>query len=187
MRDECFIRGSVPMTKEEIRALVISKLDLERESVLWDIGAGTGSVSVEASRKTPVAKIIAFEKNPEGIELIYKNIEKFSCRNIEVIEGTFPDDFNIQDFDMPTHVFIGGSDGRIKQIIDQLRELNPNIKIVISSVTLETIAALTEYIRERELPVETAFVSVSKTKTLGNYHMLQGANPVAIFTMGGCL
>lgn len=187
MKDELFVRGNVPMTKEEIRAIIISKLNLTSTSVMWDIGAGTGSVSIEAACSTEVSKICCFEKNPEGIQLIKANMEKFGCSNLEIHEGVFPDAFAdvLKQNEIPTHAFIGGSDGRVSGIMDLLSGLNPDIRIVMTAVTLETIAEITDYINKNDIDAEVVWASISKTRQLGRYHMMSGMNPVAIISFGG--
>ena len=107
MRDEEFIRGAVPMTKSEVRAVSISKLELEEDSVVYDVGAGTGSVSVEAAGAAKKGRVFAIEKKKEAVELLYANKNRFGRDNMTVIEGTAPS--ALKELPAPTHVFLGGT------------------------------------------------------------------------------
>ena len=180
MKDEAFVRGNVPMTREEIRILSIAKLKLSEEAVLYDIGAGTGSVSVEAALHCTKGVVYAIERNPEGIRLIKENQEKFQVSNIQVVEGTAPE--CLEDLPVPTHVFIGGSGGNLLSIIEKVRQKNPMVKFVVNAVTLETRMQL-EQISYR-FPVyqdmELIQVNIAKRAQLGNYHMMRAEYPVYI-------
>jgi len=121
--DAEFIRGNVPMTKEEVRAASISKLRLEKDSVVYDIGSGTGSVSVEIARLSKGIKVFAVDSNPEAAELTKKNLEKFALKNAEVVQGEAP--FALESLPFPTRAFIGGSDGKIMEILDSYAGVLP--------------------------------------------------------------
>ena len=121
------------MTKEEIRSLSIVKLGLKEDSVLYDIGAGTGSISVEAALNMPRGKVFAIERKEEAVNLIKRNKEKFKVDNLHVVKGLAPE--ALMNLDIPTHAFIGGSAGNLKEIIDILLYKNPKIKIVINAIT----------------------------------------------------
>lgn len=185
IKDSNFIRGNVPMTKEEIRVISLSKLGLKRNSVLYDIGAGTGSVSVEAALQCNEGLVYAIEKNCEGIDLIIENKSKFKAENIEVVEGTAPD--CIEDLQKPTHAFIGGSGGKIIDIIKAVRAKNENVRFVINAVTLETLS-MVEGIKS-EFPqyenMEIVQLNVARSKALGKYHLMSAENPVYIISFGG--
>ncbi len=179
MKDEFFIRGSVPMTKEEIRHLSICKLELEQESVLYDIGSGTGSIAVEAAAVMPQGVVYAVEKNPEGIELIKKNQKKSHCHNITVIEGTAPQ--ILSELPTPTHAFIGGSSGSLWEILDILLQKNNHMRIVITAVSLQTVTQLQE-ISDRYKIKNMALtqVQISHYKKMGTYFMPKAENPIYI-------
>ena len=180
--DNNFIRGDVPITKEEIRAISLSKLKLTNNSIVYDIGAGTGSISVECANQTYNGTVYAIEKNQEAIELIMQNKFKLSGNNLIVVKGTAPD--AIKYLKPPTHVFIGGSSGNMRNIIDTVLDLNPNVKIVINIITLETLSELTAIINEKNFEeTEILLVNVSKSKKLGSYNMMTGQNPVYIITL----
>ncbi|MGC4019881.1 MAG: precorrin-6y C5,15-methyltransferase (decarboxylating) subunit CbiE [Muricomes sp.] len=179
IEDEEFIRGNVPMTKSEIRTISIGKLGLNEKSVLYDIGAGTGSVSIEAALQSGSIKVYAVEKNPEGIELIRQNCHKFCCDHVEVIAGRAPE--VLLSLEPPTHVFIGGSSGNLKEILQAVRDKNPEVKIVLNAISLETVKEVMESIEEGLLiEPEITQISVAKSRKLGAYHMMTGQNPVYI-------
>lgn len=180
IKDEEFIRDQIPMTKMNIRILSVAKLQLEPDSVVYDVGAGTGSVSVEMAFLCPKGKIYAIEKKPEGCELIRKNIEKFELRNIEVIEGVAPD--CLEQIEAPTHVFLGGSSGKLAEIVNLIRKKNPKVRFVVNAVTLETLSELARL--SRKYPeyedMEIIQAQITEVRRIADYHMMQGTNPVYI-------
>lgn len=181
--DSYFIRGEVPMTKEEIRTVSLAKLHLTSESILYDVGAGTGSVSVEAALMYPRARVYAIERNPEGMDLIYKNREHFGTDNVEVIQGEAPE--ALEALEKPTHVFIGGSGGKLFSIVEAVRRKNPRARIVVNAITLETLNQLAQ-LREKYPEyknMEIIQISVARSRTLGNYHMMMGENPIYIVSL----
>lgn len=183
--DDDFIRGKVPMTKEEVREVSIAKLHLQKNSILYDIGAGTGSISIEAARIHDSIKVYAIEKNLEAIELLHQNKDKFAVDNVEIIEGTAPEAFEMITH-KPTHAFIGGSSGNLSTILKQLMSMNPQIRIVINTVTLETLSEVTELLKEISHKEEDVTqLSVTKTRQVGAYHLMQAANPVMIISFTG--
>lgn len=179
--DDQWIRGKVPMTKEEVRTISIDKLHLSREAVLYDIGAGTGSVGIQAALQSESIRIYAVEKNPQGIALIEQNRRKFRTDWVQIIEGTAPS--VLEDLEPPTHVFIGGSSGKLKQILSCVREKNPYVRIVLNAVSLETMREVAEAMEEGLLESpEIVQVSVAKSRKLGGYHMMTGQNPVYVIS-----
>lgn len=183
--DEEFIRGKVPMTKKEIREVSICKLHLHPGAVVYDIGSGTGSVAVEMAEMSPDIEVYALEQKPEAIELIEKNKEKIRLDNITVIQTKAPE--GLMDLKMPTHAFIGGSGGNMKEIIETLYQINPGMRIVINAVSIETLCEIKEIILA--YPVcDTEFVQlqVSRVKELGAYHMMQAENPIFVCAFTFC-
>lgn len=179
-----FLRDKVPMTKEEIRSISLAKLRLKKNSVIYDVGAGTGSVSVEMALQAVDGKVYGIEKKEEAVELLYKNKEKFRADNLEIISGFAPE--AMVDLPVPTHAFIGGSSGNLKKILNLLLEKNPHIRVVINCITLETVAEAVECIKT--LPVEDvdiAQVNVAKGKKAGPYHLMMGQNPVYVISFQG--
>jgi precorrin-6Y C5,15-methyltransferase (decarboxylating) len=184
IRDEMFIRGEVPMTKEEIRTLSISKMNLKNDSLIYDIGGGTGSVSVEMALKAHLGKVVTIEQNEKALELIMLNTEKFGVTNIEVINEKAP--LKEANLLIPTHGFIGGSGGNMQEILEWLLEMNPCIRIVINTVTLESIGEVMESLKKLEIKdLEITQVMVSKDKKAGNYHLMTAHNPVYIISFYG--
>ena len=184
MADSCFLRGKAPMTSAEIRALSLCKLGLTGQAVVWDIGAGTGSVSVEAARTCPEGTVWSVEYKKDALELLYKNRAGFCLSNMEIIEGRAPE--ILKELPAPTHVFIGGSGGEIGAVIEQALAKNPRARFVADCITAETLMALQEAIKR--LPVcnvQAVQVSVQRMEELGRYHYLKAQNPVFIISFSG--
>lgn len=195
MRDEWFIRGNVPMTKSEVRAVSLSKLELTPESVLVDIGAGTGSVSVEAALSWEVKSVWAIEKNQEAIDLLKQNTaraEEAGSGPIYLLEGEalalLTDPKVREQFQTEhrlTHAFLGGTSGNMKQILKALLGLNPQMRIVINVIALESVAAAMAALKELSIEAEIVSVQTARAKKAGSYHLMQGQNPVYIISFGG--
>lgn len=182
--DEAFSRGKVPMTKEEIRILSLARLRLKPDSVVYDVGAGTGSVSVEAALWCPQGEVYAIEKNPEGAALIRENARRQRAANVTVIEGTAPEAF--ENLPVPTHAFIGGSSGNLKEILQRLLERNPRIRIVINTVTLESLGETAQLLKEQKIQGEEIVqISAARGRKAGRYHLMNALNPVCIVSFGG--
>lgn len=185
IQDEMFIRGKSPMTKQEIRSLSLIKLSLPKDAVLYDIGAGTGSVAVEAAFHCREGNVFAIEREEEGIGLIRENKKKFGASNLTVIKGTAPE--CLKELPAPSHVFIGGSSGRLPEIIRCVREKNKQARFVINAVTVETIAQIPEI--WKQFPeygnLEIVQASITKGRELGKYHLMTAQNPVYIISFGG--
>ena len=178
--DDVFIRGQVPMTKEEVRSVSICKLHLTEDAVVYDIGSGTGSVSVEIAALSPRVQVYAMEVNGEAVSLLEENCKQFGLHNVRCIRTKAPD--GLEDLAVATHAFIGGSKGNLREILWTLYRKNNHMRIVVNAVSMETICQMQELLKE--LPVEQDEIlqlSVTKTKQLGGYHMLQAANPVYIY------
>ena len=178
--DDMFIRGQVPMTKEEVRSVSICKLHLTEDAVVYDIGSGTGSVSVEIAALSPRVQVNAMEVNGEAVSLLEENCKQFGLHNVRCIRTKAPD--GLEDLPVATHAFIGGSKGNLREILWTLYRKNNHMRIVVNAVSMETICQMQELLKE--LPVEQEEIlqlSVTKTKQLGSYHMLQAANPVYIY------
>ena len=179
--DEEFLRGSAPMTKEEVRTVSLAKLRLKEDSLCWDVGAGTGSVAVEMALRAHQGKVYAIEKKEAAADLIEENKRKFAVDNLEIIRGEAPE--ALEALPAPTHAFIGGSSGNLKQIMRVLLEKNEKVRIVINCITLETVTEALEAAREFHFS-ETGIVQVgvSRAKELGRYHMMMGENPIYVIT-----
>ena len=184
IKDECFIRGKAPMTKEEVRSVSLMKLGLSEDSVCYDVGAGTGSVAVEMALRAHQGRVYAIEKKEDALALILENKKKFAADNLEIVGGCAPE--AMEELPAPTHAFIGGSSGNLKDIIRLLLEKNQEVKIVINCITLETVGEAMEAIREFGFQErDIVQLSVSRSKEVGRYHMMMGENPIYIFTCRG--
>ncbi|MBQ7703371.1 MAG: precorrin-6y C5,15-methyltransferase (decarboxylating) subunit CbiE [Firmicutes bacterium] len=181
LRDDDFIRGGVPMTKEEVRTLVISKLDIHPDDTVYDVGAGTGSVTVGMAYRACEGTIYAVEKDPEGVELINRNREALGAWNIKVLQGTAPE--ALEELPAPDKVFIGGSKGNLKEIVSLCLEKNPEAVIVITTVTLDTMAEAMELTKEQGMQSDTVCINVSRAKRMGSYDLMKAENPVYIITL----
>lgn len=182
--DEAFIRGNVPMTKEEVRSISLSKLQLTKDAVIYDVGAGTGSVSLEMALRAVEGHVYAIEKKPEAVELLRKNKEKFAADNLEIIEGLAPE--ACETLPVPTHAFIGGSSGNMKEILELLLKKNPKIRVVINCIALESVGETMECLKELPLgQVDIAQVQIAKGKKAGAYHLMMGQNPVYVISCQG--
>jgi len=179
--DEIFIRGEVPMTKQEVRSVSLSKLQLRSTDIVYDIGAGTGSVAVEMALQVRNGRVYALEKDPEAILLIKKNREKFGTANLKVIEALAPE--GLQALPAPNRVFIGGSSGNLTDILNAVYEKNQETRVVINAITLETLNEAVYYYSSREAyEAEITNISVSRAAKIGNYHLMKAQNPVYIIT-----
>lgn len=179
--DDLFIRDKVPMTKAEVRTLSIAKLQLEERAVVYDIGSGTGSIAVEIAQHSPTIQVYAIEQKKEAAELIRRNAKMFGLDNIKVIEGMAPE--VLVGLPKATHVFIGGSKGKLKDIIKLIGESQSETRVVINAISLETIKEITEIVRDFP-EAELVQVSISRSKNLGEYHMMQAENAVIICAFG---
>ena len=180
--DEAFLRGNVPMTKEEVRALALSKLRLAERHVVWDVGAGTGSVSVECALSCPAGRVFAVEKKEEALALLEENRERFHAANLSIVGGTAPE--ALKDLPSPDRVFIGGTSGELGEILDVIFDKNPAARVVCTAVTLETVAEAAKLFAHLE-GADMVQVSATRTRSAGRYHLMDAQNPVWIFSGEG--
>lgn len=176
IKDEEFIRGNSPMTKEEIRILAISKMELEASDRVLDIGGGTGSISIQASKFAK--EVIAIEKDPEALETLYKNKQKFNADNLKIVEGEALEvEAQIAgEFDT---VFVGGSGGNMEEILySYTKKLKENGKIVLTFITIENLHKAHKTLTELGYDMACTQIQVSQTK--GRLLMLLAQNPIFI-------
>jgi precorrin-6Y C5,15-methyltransferase (decarboxylating) len=179
--DSMFIRGEVPMTKEEVRAAAISKLRLTGNETVYDIGAGTGSVSVECALICKSGRVYAVEKEDDALELIRKNTGKFKTRNVEIIAGNAP--LACERHPAPDRVFIGGSGGKMEEIVRWAGSSGKPVRIVINTVVVESTAeALSSLEKEGFENIEIISLSAARGRRVGGKHMMQAMNPVYIIS-----
>lgn len=178
--DEAFERGDVPMTKQEVRAAVLAKLAVRPEDILWDVGAGTGSVSVELALAAPRGRVYAVECRPEGCALIKANREKFRTRNLVLVEGLAP--AALSDLPAPDAVFIGGSKGSLAAIVDAALDKNPDARICVSAIALETLSAAVAALTAKGRTVQVSQIAVSRARAVGGLHLMMAQNPIYLIT-----
>ena len=166
--DEAFHRGEVPMTKQEVRAAALAKLAVQPGDTLWDVGAGTGSVSVELALAAPRGHVYAVECDPEACGLIRQNRETFHACNLTLVEGRAP--AALADLPAPDAV------------LDTVLARNPNARICISAIALETLSAAVAALTAHGLAAEVTQIAVSRTRPAGRLHLLMANNPIFLIT-----
>lgn len=185
MADGDFIREKVPMTKEEVREVSICKLKLHKKSIVYDFGSGTGSIAVEIANLSDDIQVYAIEQKQEAVFLIEQNRKKYMLENIHVIRTKAPK--GLDELPKPTHAFIGGSGGELKEILSVLYQKNPRMRIVINAISMETICEIKEVLVQFTIEdVDVVQLQVSRAKRVGNYHLMQGENPVWICSFQFC-
>ncbi|WP_440444306.1 precorrin-6y C5,15-methyltransferase (decarboxylating) subunit CbiE [Phascolarctobacterium sp.] len=181
LADDLFMRSKVPMTKQEVRSVSMSKLMPKATDVIYDIGAGTGSCSVELALIAKQGKVWAFERNPVAVELLGKNKELFGLTNLDVIAGEALE--NIKTMPAPDCVFVGGSGGDLCEMLDVIYAKNSKCRIVINAITVETLAQVAAYYKEHpDYSLEIVNVFVARSKKLGSYNLMMAQNPVYVMT-----
>ena len=181
--DEAFQRGeAVPMTKREVRCCALSRLELTAEAVCWDVGAGTGSVSVEMALLARKGRVYAIEKSEKALALLAENRRKFHTSNLEIVSGRAPE--ACRELPPPTHVFIGGSAGDLREIVSLVLEKNPAARLVMTAVTLESAAEMTGVMKDFGFTeAEAVCLNAARSREAGPYHLMTAQNPVYLFTM----
>ena len=192
--DEIFLRTKVPMTKNEVRVLSISRLELTKNAVVYDVGSGTGSVSIECARLSPDIFVFAIEQKEEAANLTKENAVRLGLSDqILVINKKAPEGF--EELPTPTHVFIGGSSGALSDILSAIQKklivkentkgktdkASKGVRVVINAVSLETIAQITKLIQTYPVKhVQLTQIQASRAHKLGSYNLMQAQNPVLI-------
>ena len=171
------------MTKQEVHAAALSKLAVRPGDVLWDVGGGTGSDSVELPLAAPEGETFAVECMPEACGLIRANREKFSAWNLHLVEGRAPD--VLGELPAQDGVFIGGTKGGMAEIIAIVLEKNPQARVCISAIALETLSAAVAALAEHGLTAHVTQIAVSRSKSAGKLHLLTANNPIFLIT-GNC-
>ena len=180
LRDEDFLRGKVPMTKEEIRMLSVAKLDIHPQDVIWDIGAGTGSVSIAMAYAASEGMVYAIERHEEAVALLAENRKRLGAYNVQIRHATAPE--GLEQLPAPDKVFIGGSSGNMDAILEAVLRKNPAAQMVVNVITLETLQAAVTSMEQRQLEPEILCASMSKADVVGGYHMMKGLNPIYILS-----
>jgi precorrin-6Y C5,15-methyltransferase (decarboxylating) len=177
--DEDFATVKKLITKEEIRVITLAKLKLRHDMVLWDIGAGSGSVAIEADHLLPNGRIFAVERNPQCREFIKENLKRFNARNVTLVEDDAPG--CLESLPDPDRVFIGGSGGNLWGILEAAdSRLAAGGRIVLNAVTLDTLTAATEFFENAGYQLEVTTVNIARTRPLTDYKMFEAYNPVYV-------
>ena len=178
--DDAFLRSQVPMTKQEVRAAALGKLAVRPTDTVWDVGAGTGSVSVELALSARQGRAYAVECREEACALIRANRERFGAWNLTLVEGKAPE--ALAALPTPDAVFIGGTKGNLEAVLDTVLGKNPNARVCVSAIALETLSAAVAALTARGLTAEVTQIGVSRTKTAGTPHLLTANNPVFLIS-----
>ena len=177
--DEDFATVKKLITNEEVRAVSLAKLRLRQDMTLWDVGAGSGSVSIEADHLMPNGRVFAIERNPQCLTFFKENLKKFNSRNITLVAGDAP--ACLDDLPDPDRVFIGGSGGHLWKILDAADGRLPiGGRVVLNAVTLDTLNAATEFFENAGYELEVTTVNISRTRPLTDYKMFEAYNPVFV-------
>ncbi len=178
--DEMFSHSDGMITKEELRVVSLSKLDLDKKSIVWDIGACSGSVAIEAALMAPSGRTWAIEKDGKRLSDIRKNKKRFNAYNLEIIAGEAPGCIP-SDLPAPDAVFVGGGGKGVEEILKTVsKRVKKGGRIVVNAVTMETAGAAFGFFKKRGWNKEMVMISLSKAKDLGGLNMLVANNPVFI-------
>lgn len=181
--DELFIRGDVPMTKQEVRAVALAKLRLTATDTVWDVGAGTGSVSIEAALVARAGSVWAVERNAAGVRLIRENADAFGCGNVHAVPGVAPE--ALAKLPVPDAVFVGGSAGELPSIVEAALEKNSQVRLCVPCVTVETLTEACALLSgSRFKGFEACQVSAARAEAVGSHHLMKAQNPV--FLVSAC-
>jgi precorrin-6Y C5,15-methyltransferase (decarboxylating) len=178
--DEDFLRAKVPMTKEAIRWTSVNNLKISAQDIVFDIGAGTGSVSIEMARKAHEGLVYAVEKNENAYDLLKDNIKHLGAYNVIPILGEAYEE--IKKLPVPNKAFIGGSGGNLKDIINYLYRMNKEIQIVVNAITLETLTTAIEAFKAIDFQTKIICINSAKSQTMGQYNLMVANNPVYIIS-----
>ena len=182
--DELFIRGDVPMTKQEVRAVALAKLRLTATDTVWDVGAGTGSVSIEAALVARAGSVWAVERNAAGVRLIRENADAFGCGNVHAVPGVAPE--ALAKLPVPDAVFVGGSAGELPSIVEAALEKNSQVRLCVSCVTVETLTEACALLSgSRFKGFEACQVSAARAEAVGLHHLMKAQNPVFLVSARG--
>lgn len=182
--DELFIRGDVPMTKQEVRAVALAKLRLTATDTVWDVGAGTGSVSIEAALVARAGSVWAVERNAAGVRLIRENADAFGCGNVHAVPGVAPE--ALAKLPVPDAVFVGGSAGELPSIVEAALEKNSQVRLCVPCVTVETLTEACALLSgSRFKGFEACQVSAARAEAVGSYHLMKAQNPVFLVSARG--
>ncbi len=171
------------ITKREVRLLSLAALQLRSASVVWDVGAASGSVGIEAAMLCPEGRVFAIEVDPESVVICRENVRALGVDNVEIIAGRAPE--ALTALPDPDAVFIGGSKGSMEEIIDVAWDrLRPGGRLVVNAITLENVNEAYQALRKRDLTPEVSLVQISRAEPLASYLRWGALNPIQIFAVG---
>ena len=178
--DDEFLRGDIPMTKREIRMCALALAAIASSDIVWDIGAGTGSLTVESALQAGQGKVYAVEKEPDGCRLIRENAERFGAANIEVLCAEAPD--ALLGLPSPDVVWVGGSGGRLDEILSiGFEALRPGGRLIVLSILTETLQGTLDHVKETPLiSYEACGLQITRLEPVGKRHMMRSLNPIYI-------
>lgn len=178
LKDSDFVRGKSPMTKENIRSLSLAALEIEPSDVVYDIGAGTGSVTCAMAYRACESMVYAVEKEADAVELVKKNMEVTGAYNICIRHGLAPE--RLSEFPPADKVFIGGSTGNLREIMETVLTGNEKAVFVITAVTIETLIQAVSVAEKLSLRTEISCINAASAQKLGRYNLMKAENPVYI-------
>jgi len=168
------------ITKREVRLLSLAAMRIRPDSVVWDIGAGSGSVSIEAALLASHGRVYAIEVDPEGVEICRENLRAHAIDNVRVIPGRAPE--ALADLETPDAVFVGGSKGSMDEIVEvALERLRPGGRLVVNAITLENSGEVYSALRKRGIVPEVTLLQISRAEPLARYLRFEALNPIQIF------
>lgn len=170
------------ITKREVRLLSLALLGIRPPSIVWDVGAGSGSVAIEAALLATEGRVYAIEMDPEGVEICRENLRAHAVDNVRLIHGRAPE--ALSELEAPDAVFVGGSKGSLEEIVDvALERLRPGGRLVVNAITLENVAEVYQAFRRRGLVPEVTLLQVARAEPLAHYLRYEGLNPIQIFAV----
>ena len=184
LRDSMFTRAKVPMTKEEVRWTACARLAVQPRDTVWDVGAGTGAMTLELARRACDSLVYAIEYKPDALDLLGENRRKLGGYNMQIVEGRAPD--ALEALPAPDCVFVGGSGGELRRILALAKEKNPAVRVVVTAIALETLEEARRALVELGFAnIEVSQLAVSRGRAVGSYTMMTALNPVFILLGGG--
>lgn len=180
MKNNEFIRGKVPITKEEVRAISLNKLNLKNAKTFIDVGAGTGSVSIEAALTYDNLKVIAIERNDVAIDLINQNVNKFNLSNVEVIKDYAPIDLDVK----ADGIFLGGTGNNLEEIIKWSKDLLiPGGRLVANFILIDNFYDTLDLLKKYNfVNLDVSQLSINKLEKLGSRDYFKPHNPIFIIS-----
>lgn len=184
LRDSMFTRAKVPMTKEEVRWTACGRLAVQPDDTVWDVGAGTGAMTLELARRACDGLVYAVERNNEALSLLDENRRKLGGYNVQIVAGRAPE--ALEALPAPDCVFVGGSGGGMRRILALAKEKNPAVRVAVTAIALETLEEARHALQDLGFAnVEVSQLAASRGKAVGPYTMLTALNPVFILSGGG--